>query len=126
MVPYEYDYRIYLLAKTLDCIRDMISNLKYHRPLNHTQPRMDYDEIFNRNFQDMANYYNLTTNEQKLDLLNYIITHNFYFEDIYEENEFYVEYPQPIMMSEFISNQIWDVIDKHLEWFSLKLPPDLI
>lgn len=124
MVPYKYDYRIYLLAEALDILREKISYLKYRRPSKYPPSQCNYAEIFNSNFQDVANYYNLTTNEQKLDLLNYIVTHNFYMDEIYE-NDDYVEYPQPIMMSEFISNQIWNVIDGHLAGFSLKLPPVL-
>lgn len=86
---------------------------------------MDYVGIFNRNFQDVANYYNLITNEQKLDLLNYIITHNFYTFYETEEGDDILDRPYPIVMSEFTSGQIWGVISKHIEDFCLEEHPVL-
>ena len=129
MVPYKYDYRIYLLAKTLSCLRDQVKYRNQPKPLPPLgcllQPQMDYVGIFNRNFQDVANYYNLITNEQKLDLLNYIITHNFYTFYETEEGDDILDQPEPIVMSEFTSDQIWSVISKHIEWFFLDEHPVL-
>ena len=127
MVPYKYDYRIYLLAEALDNLRNQVKELNQPKPLGYiAQPQRDYTRIFNENFQDVANYYNLTTNEQKLDLLNYIITHNFY---VYYEGDEYDDdflYPESITMSEFASNRIWDVISKHISCYQLMNRPYLI
>ena len=128
MVPYKYDYRIYLLAKTLDCLRNQVEDLNRAKPLGYLQPpQMNYTELFNRNFQDMVNYYNLITNEQKLYLLNYIITDNFYKNyDSYDDDIVYTEQPKPIIMSEFLSSQIWNVINEHIRGFYLSAAPNLI
>lgn len=124
MVPYKYDYRIYLLAKTLYDLKLQVQDHN-RKPLSF-QPEMDYTGIFNRNFQDVANYYNLITNEQRLDLLNYIITDNFYINYDGYDDAIYTEQPKPIIMSEFLSSQIWDVINKHIATFYLSAAPKLI